>query len=258
MTAPSSTGAAVTSHTRWPASRCRRASAWVPDQIRSAISSSKISSLSWRSSSHRATLDEGQRRLPRLGHVTAVLAGQQPEPELAHAEPDQVAGGEVLAGGEAAGEVVDRRALHHRVVDVEEAGRAGVQRSARARPRVRRRRTPAARSAIACAQPRAPHLPPGRGPLAGPLQEGIGRPPVPGLDEHCLFASAVRSVIVAVVRARGGSARLLGRSRRVRDHHATALEGLLQVAGALLDLAEQLQPSAAARPRRPGPDPRAP
>ena len=36
----SSTGVAVTSQTRWPASRCSWASARVPDQIRSAISSS--------------------------------------------------------------------------------------------------------------------------------------------------------------------------------------------------------------------------
>ena len=40
MIAASSTGVAVTSQTRWPASRCCWASARVPAQIRSAISSS--------------------------------------------------------------------------------------------------------------------------------------------------------------------------------------------------------------------------
>ena len=39
-----STGAAVTSQTRWPWSRCSWASARVPGQIRCAIASSKISS----------------------------------------------------------------------------------------------------------------------------------------------------------------------------------------------------------------------
>ena len=45
-----STGAAVTSQTRWPWSRCIWASARVPGQIRCAIASSKISSLSSSSS----------------------------------------------------------------------------------------------------------------------------------------------------------------------------------------------------------------
>jgi hypothetical protein len=40
MISASSTGVAVTSQTRWPASRCMFASALVPGQIRSAISSS--------------------------------------------------------------------------------------------------------------------------------------------------------------------------------------------------------------------------
>ena len=46
-----STGAAVTSHTRWPWSRCSWARARVPGQMRPAIASSKISSLSCSSSS---------------------------------------------------------------------------------------------------------------------------------------------------------------------------------------------------------------
>jgi hypothetical protein len=45
-----STGAAVTTQTRSPASRCIWASALVPGQIRSAISSSKISSIRIRTS----------------------------------------------------------------------------------------------------------------------------------------------------------------------------------------------------------------
>ena len=45
-----SMGAAVTSHTRWPWSRCSWASARVPGQIRWAICSSKISSPSSSSS----------------------------------------------------------------------------------------------------------------------------------------------------------------------------------------------------------------
>ena len=45
-----SIGAAVTSHTRWPSSRCSWARARVPGQIRWAIASSKISSPSSSSS----------------------------------------------------------------------------------------------------------------------------------------------------------------------------------------------------------------
>ena len=45
MTVASSTGVAVTSHTRWPARRCPWASSRVPSQTRSAMVSSKISSL---------------------------------------------------------------------------------------------------------------------------------------------------------------------------------------------------------------------
>ena len=85
-----------------------------------AIISSKISSARCSTSSTRQPCDEGQRGLLGQRHVTGVLPGQQPEPELLPGEPGQVGGGEVVAGGEPTGEPVDRGALHHRVVHVEE------------------------------------------------------------------------------------------------------------------------------------------
>jgi hypothetical protein len=49
-----------------------------------------------------------------------------PEFHLCPGETGQVRGAEVLARGEAAGEVEHRRAHHHGVVDVEERGRGQV------------------------------------------------------------------------------------------------------------------------------------
>ena len=73
-------------------------------------------------------LDESERGVLGLRHVAGVFERQHPEAQLLPGEPGQVTGREVLAGGEAAGEPVDRGALHHRVVDVEERrrGRVGV------------------------------------------------------------------------------------------------------------------------------------
>jgi hypothetical protein len=57
-----------------------------------------------------------------------VLDPAQPKRHLLPAEGQEVTPGEEVASGQAAGEVVDRRALHHRVVDVEERGDSGVGR----------------------------------------------------------------------------------------------------------------------------------
>ena len=74
-----SIGAAVTSQTRWPWSRCSWASARVPGQIRCAIASSKISSPSSSSSLDRVAGDEGQGRGAGLGDVLGVLDADDPE-----------------------------------------------------------------------------------------------------------------------------------------------------------------------------------
>ena len=69
---------------------------------------------------HGVPGDEGQRRGPGLGDVLGVLHADEPEVGLLVRRPDDVAGREELAPVEAAGEVEDARALHHRVVHVEE------------------------------------------------------------------------------------------------------------------------------------------
>ena len=77
--------------------------------------------------------DERQRVLADgVDVVGAALVAGDAELGLLPDEPGHVAGGEVLAGGQAAGEPEERGAHHHRVVDVEErrAGRVGVRRPA--------------------------------------------------------------------------------------------------------------------------------
>jgi hypothetical protein len=101
----------------------------VPSQIRSAIRSSKISS----QVVDAPPFDEGEGELFGGRHVAVVLGGHQPEPELLPAETQQVTAGEVVAGDHAAGHVVDRCALHHGVVDVEEGRRRRVRRDAQRR-----------------------------------------------------------------------------------------------------------------------------
>ena len=76
----------------------------------------------------RAALDEGQRLAPAGGDVVAVLPAGQLKLGLRVGESAQVAVGEVLAGGQAAGEVHQRRAVHQRVVDVEERRRGQIGR----------------------------------------------------------------------------------------------------------------------------------
>lgn len=63
-----------------------------------------------------------QRGLPGLCDVGGVLVAADPEDHLAEREPEQVLAGEQASGGEAPGEMVDGRAAHHGVVDVEEGG----------------------------------------------------------------------------------------------------------------------------------------
>ena len=71
---------------------------------------------------HAAAGDERQCLLPGVADVVQVFGAEQPESELAESESDQVTAVEVVAGGQSAGEMEDRSADHHRVVDVEEGG----------------------------------------------------------------------------------------------------------------------------------------
>ena len=90
-------------------------------------------------------LDERQRLAPARGDVVAVLPAGELELGLRVGESGQIAVGEVLAGGQSAREVHQRRALHERVVDVEERGRGQIRRrrgGARPRPRRGARRRP--------------------------------------------------------------------------------------------------------------------
>ena len=76
----------------------------------------------------RPPRDERQRVLPDGPDVVgAALAAGDAELGLLPDEPGHVAGREVLAGGQAAGEPEQRGAHHHRVVHVEERGRGGVR-----------------------------------------------------------------------------------------------------------------------------------
>src|SRR6478672_7423715 len=78
-----------------------------------------------------AALDERQRLAPARGHVLAVLTPRELELGLRVYESAQIAVGEVLAGGQTAGEVHQRRAVHERVVDVEERCRGQIRRRGR-------------------------------------------------------------------------------------------------------------------------------
>ena len=60
----------------------------------------------------------------RAFEVSSASSPIEPELHLQQREPHQVTGGEEVPDDQAAGEMEDRRALHHRVVDVEE-GRGG-------------------------------------------------------------------------------------------------------------------------------------
>ena len=93
----------------------------------------------------RTAGDERQRGVAAGGGRVRGLPAADPELDLLPGEPEQVGGGEELAGGEPAGEVEDRRADHHRVVDVEERGGGEVGE----RTRRRGRSSPAATAAAA-------------------------------------------------------------------------------------------------------------
>ena len=72
--------------------------------------------------------DEAERGVAGLGDVLGVLDADDPEVGLLPRGAEDVAGREELAAVQAAGEVEDARALHHRVVDVEERRGVGVGR----------------------------------------------------------------------------------------------------------------------------------
>ncbi len=78
---------------------------------------------------------EGQGLFPAGLHTLVVLPAADPELDLLPGEPGQIGGAEVPAGRQAAGEVEDRRAHHHRVVHVEERGGGQVGGCGRARCR---------------------------------------------------------------------------------------------------------------------------
>ena len=146
-----SIGAAVTSHTRWPWSRCSCARARVPGQIRWAIPSSKISSTDLLQLGDGVAGDEAERRAAGLGDVLGVLDPDEAEVGLLPGGPEDLAGREELAAVQAPGEVEDAGALHDGVVDVEErrGGRVdrGVEGASPPRPRPRRPRPPASSAA---------------------------------------------------------------------------------------------------------------
>ena len=75
--------------------------------------------------------DERERGLAGAVQVAVRLAAQ-PQPHLREREPGQVVPGEEVARGQALGEVEDRRADHHRVVDVEEGRGLRIGRDRRA------------------------------------------------------------------------------------------------------------------------------
>ena len=70
--------------------------------------------------------DEGQGGRSGLGDVLGVLDAGDAEVDLLPDRPEDVAGREELAPMQAAREVEDRRALHDRVVDVEERRGRGI------------------------------------------------------------------------------------------------------------------------------------
>src|SRR6185437_9843967 len=74
----------------------------------------------------RATFDEGERFAPAGGDVVAVLFAEDLKLGLRVDKSEYVAIREILAGGQAAAEVNQRRALHQRVVDIEERRRGQV------------------------------------------------------------------------------------------------------------------------------------
>jgi len=91
----------------------------VPSQIRSAVvdlfaEGDDVVDL--------VTCHEGQGRFPDCGNVVSVLDALQPERHLAQRDPGQVLRPEQLARCEAAGEMVERRPTHQRVVDVKKGG----------------------------------------------------------------------------------------------------------------------------------------
>ncbi len=79
---------------------------------------------------HGVPGDEGERRGSCVGHVLGVLDADEPEVGLLPGRSQDVAGGEELPVVQATGQVEDRGALHHGVVDVEErrGGRVGLHR----------------------------------------------------------------------------------------------------------------------------------
>ena len=119
-----SIGAAVTSQTRWPSSRCSWARARVPGQIRCAIALVEDLLAELLELGDGVAGDEAQRRRAGLGDVLGVLDADDPEVGLLPGRAEDVAGREELAPVQPAGEVEDARALHHGVVDVEERRRA--------------------------------------------------------------------------------------------------------------------------------------
>ena len=123
-----SIGAAVTSHTRWPWSRCSCASARVPgpDPVRHRLVEDLLADLL--ELLDGVPGDEAEGGVAGLGDVLGVLDADDAEVGLLPGGPEDVAGGEEVATVQPAGEVEDARALHHGVVDVEERGRGQVGR----------------------------------------------------------------------------------------------------------------------------------
>ena len=122
MIGASSTGVAVTSHTRWPGveMHLRQRPGARPDPVGHQL---VVDLLAERDELvDRPARDERQRGVAVRRPMPVGLPAADPELDLLPGEAEQIGGGEELPGGQAPREVEDRRADHHRVVDVEERG----------------------------------------------------------------------------------------------------------------------------------------
>ena len=133
MMRASSRGVAVTSQTRWPGVEVHlgEGAGALPDAVGHQLVVDLLTELD--ELGHGLTGDEGQGLLAVGADVLGRALAAEPELQLLPDEPAHVRAGEEVPGGQATGEVEDRRAHHHGVVDVEERRGREVGRHARRR-----------------------------------------------------------------------------------------------------------------------------